>query len=67
MSKQKNMPYLKKRICSIHDPESLNPETSMDPDDPRLITNLQTELADLDKENDEFTSSEYMLINKKFF
>ncbi len=49
------------------DPESLNPETSMDPDDPRLITNLQTELADLDKENDEFTSSEYMFINKKFY
>ena len=49
------------------DPESLNPETSMDPDDPRLITNLQTELADLDEENDEFTSSEYMFINKKFY
>ena len=49
------------------DPESLNPETSMDPDDPCLITNLQTELADLDEENDEFTSSEYMFINKKFY
>ena len=49
------------------DPESLNPETSMDPDDPRLITNLQTELADLDEDNDEFTSSEYMFINKKFY
>ena len=44
------------------DQESLNPDTSMDPDDPRLA--LQTEIAELDKENDEFTSSNYLFIYK---
>jgi hypothetical protein len=44
------------------DPESLNPDVSFDPDDPRHITDMITEIAELDKENEEFSSSTYLYI-----
>ena len=44
------------------DPESLNPDVSIDPDDPRHITDMITEIAELDKENEEFSSSTYIFL-----
>ncbi len=44
------------------DPESLNPDVSIDPDDPRHITDMLTEIAELDKENEEFSSSAYIFL-----
>ena len=44
------------------DPESLNPDVSIDPDDPRYITDMITEIAELDKENEEFSSSTYIFL-----